>query len=99
VIKLTDPERIQEARDIISGREKEKVHVTGIIVKSPAAYNPGWRFHYDPASISFFAFAVEVCDATITYVAEHLDEVGGAFLPGNRWCPWSSRLLKEVNIE
>ena len=28
----------------------------------------------------------------------YLDEVGGAFLSGNRWCPWCSRLLEEVEL-
>jgi hypothetical protein len=40
--------------------------------------------------------SIEVCDAATTYVEEHLDEVGGAFLPGRRWCPWSSRVLEEI---
>lgn len=48
-----NPQRIQQACDILSGKEKEEVHVTGIIVKSPAPYNPGWTFHYEPESISF----------------------------------------------
>ncbi|HYP25318.1 MAG TPA: calmodulin [Blastocatellia bacterium] len=96
VFKLTDPEKIRHARDILSGREKHQVHVTGIILKSPAPYNPDWSFHYDPESIEFFEFAIEVCDSAIRYVEEHLDEVGGAFLPDDRWCPWGSRLLREI---
>ncbi|WP_433227073.1 hypothetical protein [Microtetraspora malaysiensis] len=39
---------------------------------------------------------LRVCDATIPYVEDHLDEAGGAFLPGLVWCPWSSRLVREV---
>jgi hypothetical protein len=35
---------------------------------------------------------MEVCDASMTYVEDHLDEVGGAFLPGAQWCPWDSKL-------
>ncbi|HEY8201029.1 MAG TPA: calmodulin [Actinomycetota bacterium] len=96
VIELTDPARIEEARDILSGKQTERTHVTGIIVKKPAPYNPDWSFHIDPASTSFFAVSIEVCDAAIRYVEEHLDEVGGAFLPGSRWCPWGSRLLRET---
>jgi hypothetical protein len=40
--------------------------------------------------------SIEVCDAATSYVEEHLAEVGGAFLPGRRWCPWSSRVIAEV---
>lgn len=97
IIELTDEASITHARKILSGEETDTVHVTGVIVKSPAPYNPGWSFHLDPESISFFALAMEVCDAAISYVEEHLDEVGGAFLPGSRWCPWGSRLLREVD--
>ncbi len=96
VFKLTDPARIQEARDILSGKQKTKTHVTGLIVKKAVAYNRPWSFYLKPGSISFFQVSVEVCDASISFVEEHLDEVGGSFLPGNRWCPWGSRLLKEV---
>jgi hypothetical protein len=46
--------------------------------------------------VRFFEVAIEVCDATMPYVEDHLDEVGGAFLPGGYWCPWTSRLTREV---
>ncbi|MEU7277393.1 calmodulin-binding protein [Streptomyces sp. NPDC045431] len=96
VFQLTDPTRIQEARDILSGKEKDKIHVMGRIIKRAAPYNPGWSFHLDPGTIHFFEVAIEVCDASVMYVEDHLDEAGGAFLPGLYWCPWGSRLLREV---
>lgn len=96
VFELVDEKLISHARKILSGEEKGAVHVTGLIVKSPARYNPEWSYHLDPESIGFFEVAMEVCDAAIRYVEEHLDEVGGAFLPGSRWCPWGSRLVREV---
>ncbi len=98
VIKLTDPAKIQKARDILSGKETQLRHVSGKIIKQPAAYNPPWSFHFDPASIEFFGVATEVCDGSLAYVETHLDEAGGAFLPGNIWCPWGSRLLKEIPL-
>ncbi|GAT69307.1 calmodulin [Planomonospora sphaerica] len=96
VFKLTDTAKIQEARNIVNGTQKDRTHVIGRIVKRPESYNPGWSFHLDPASISFFQVAIEVCDAAPRYVEDHLDEAGGAFLPGAHWCPWNSRLLREV---
>lgn len=68
----------------------------GIVVASKAPYNPAWSYHLRPDSISFFEMAIEVCDANMRYVEEHLDEVGGAFLPGGGWCPWSSKLVREI---
>lgn len=96
VIKLTDSEVIQHARDILSGKETSQTHVLGRIVKRQADYNLGWSFYIDPGTIRFFAFAIEVCDASMRYTEDHLDEAGGAFLPGAFWCPWSSQLREEI---
>ncbi|AEW93770.1 MULTISPECIES: BP74-related protein [Streptomycetaceae] len=96
IFKLTDEDRIAEARKILSGGEKNKVHVHGRIIKRKEPYNPAWDFHLDPSTINFFEIAIEVCDANMQYVEDHLDEAGGAFLPGGHWCPWDSRLTREV---
>jgi hypothetical protein len=96
VLKLTDVAKIQHARALVNGATTDRPHVLGRIVKRPAPYNPRWSYHYNPETIDFFDFAIEVCDATIPYVEDHLDEAGGAFLPGLIWCPWSSRLVREV---
>jgi hypothetical protein len=100
VIKLTSDQRIAEARRILKGEEKESVHVMGRLKKSKASWNPNWDFHMDPDTVSFFTMAIEVCDSTIQYVEDHLDEACGAFLPGCFWCPWSSKLTRElVNVK
>ena len=96
VIELTDESKIQQARNILNGTQKDNTHVLGRIIKTPAPYNSKWSYQLDPASISFFSYAIEVCDANIGYVEDHLDEEGGAFLPGLYWCPWTSRLVKEI---
>ena len=95
--KLTDAKRIKEARDILAGKEKRKVHVSGLIVKEQSPYNLPWHYYLKPDSVSFFQKSIEVCDSAIRYVEEHLGEAGGAFLPGNRWCPWASQLVREVS--
>jgi hypothetical protein len=95
VIALTDPAIVAEARALVSEQAPSK-HVTGLVVAEAAPYNAPWSFHLDPASISFAEMSIEVCDAATNYVEEHLAEVGGAFLPGRRWCPWSSRVIAEV---
>ena len=98
VFKLTNDDRIAEARKILSGEETEKVHVLGRIVKTRQSYNPRYDFSFDPDTINFFYQAIEVCDASLMYVEDHLDEACGAFLPGCFFCPWSSKLTKEVKI-
>lgn len=98
VIQLTDPALIQKALNILSGEEQNEVHVHGRIIKRKAPYNPQWDYFLDPATINFFEVAIEVCDANMVYVEDHLDEACGAFLPGCHWCPWDSRLTREVTL-
>ncbi|EPB86007.1 hypothetical protein HMPREF1544_02411 [Mucor circinelloides 1006PhL] len=95
VIELTDDAKIAHARRILSGEETNDVHVMGRIVKRRQDYNPSWSYHLDPQSINFFLHAIEVCDATVSYVEDYLDEACGAFLPGCYFCPWTSRLIRE----
>jgi hypothetical protein len=96
VIQLSDPEKISHARGLLNGTVTQRTHAMGLIVKQKAPYKPRWSYHLDPASISFFEMATEVCDANMALVEKDLAQVGGAFLPGSRWCPWSSRLVGEL---
>ncbi|EGG21654.1 hypothetical protein DFA_01540 [Cavenderia fasciculata] len=80
VFKLTDVKMIEHARKVLKDQE---VHVMGRIRKSQTDYNPHFSFHLDPNTITFFSMAIEVCDATLTYTEENLDEACGAFLPGS----------------
>lgn len=97
VIKLFDQEKIDHARNLLAGNTSNRPAVMGTIIKSKENYNSDWSYHLAPESISFFDVAVEVCDGNMRYVEEHLDKVGGSFLPGNQWCPWSSHLTKEID--
>jgi hypothetical protein len=96
VIQLTDAAKIEHARRILSGKETERTHVMGRIIKRPAPYNSAYSFHLDPNTIDFFEMAIEVCDATLSYAEDHLDEACGAFLPGCHFCPWTSKLVAEI---
>lgn len=88
VIKLIDPQRIQEARDqLATGTRKI---IAGVIIKQPVYYNAPWSYHLDPKTIRFTDFAAEVCDATIRYLQENPE------IAYPEWCPWGSRLQKEI---
>ena len=97
VIKLTDPVKIQNARDQLNN-VVPKLSITGLIIKSTVDYNPNYSYHYDSDTIDFFDVAAEVCDATFEYTEDNLADAGGAFLPGLRLCPWNSLLLEEVSF-
>lgn len=98
VLLLTDPDRIGQARAILAQGLSDEYIFGGVIVKAPAPWNPRWSYHVEPGTVVFGHVFVEVCDAHPQYVEEHLDEVGGAFLPGGFWCPWTSRLLREIAV-
>jgi hypothetical protein len=99
VIELHDEPKIAHARRIVSGEEGSKICVLGTIVPTRVDYNPHYSYHLDPSTIDFFALAIEVCDASPTYVEAHLAEVGGSFLPNSTWCPWHSRVVAEVQSD
>lgn len=97
VFELNDPLKIDHARRILAGQEKVKIHVAGRIVPRSMPYNPEWSFHLDPSSVSFFSRQEHSAfDANMYYVEDHLDQIGGSFLPGRCWCPSDSRLVAEV---
>ena len=86
--KLTDPQRIQEARQILA-TGSHKI-VLGTIIKQPVYYNSPWSYHLDPKSIRFADGAIELCDASIRYLENNRDTA----YPD--WCPWLSRLDREI---
>ncbi|MGW2158944.1 BP74-related protein [Nonomuraea sp. NPDC001699] len=96
IVKLTDPAKIQHARDLVNGETMDRPHVVGRILKRQTDFNPRWSYHLNADTIDFFDQFIEVCDATIPYVEDHLDEAGGAFLPGLVWCGWTTRLVREI---
>jgi hypothetical protein len=79
-IEITRSETIREAREIIATADRKDV--VGRIIKTQASYNPQWDVHYNPDTVSYADGAPEICSASIHEVEDHLDEAGGAFLPG-----------------
>lgn len=96
VFALSEPDKIEAARSIISDPTNLRRRVSGIISPTRAWYNPEWSFCLVPESVGFFELSMEVCDANACWVEAHLDEIGDSTLPGLFWCPWSSLLDREV---
>ena len=94
VVALTNREDVQHARDLLAGRTTDRPHVMGTIVKQSISYAPPWSYHL--TFKEFFDYAVELCDGTIQYTEDHLDEVGGSLYPDFVFCPWGSRLTAEI---
>lgn len=88
VVKIDDPARVAEARELIqSGTEKI---LAGTIIKQPVYYNSPWSFHLDPKTISFPDLAIELCDSNIRQIEDNL---AGA---SSSWCPWHAQLIREL---
>ena len=98
IFKTTDPVLQDKIDFILGGSPQAEQRVTGKVVVGRAEYNEAWPFHLDPDSISLVGWSIEVCDATPMEIEDHLSQVGGDFLPNNEWCPWSSRLVREVKM-
>jgi len=105
VIALSDPMQIAKAREILSGKETQDVHVAGTVVPCPESYNrPGpssapWGFHLGPATISFFHFGTASCNKNTSYVNEHgkAGDLEKALFPPAHWCLWGSAIVAELS--
>jgi hypothetical protein len=99
VARIVDEDAIAIARAEIEKDESSGGSwqiISGTIEKTKADWNPDWSFHLIPDTVFFGEFFMEVCDATVLFVEENLDIAGGAFLPGLQWCPWGTRVLREL---
>ncbi len=96
VMKLTDPEKITQARGILRDPSRNDRHVLGRVVATPGEYNSPWAFSLDSNSIQFFEQSVEVCDYPISLVESEIRAQGQVNLPNQIWCPWSSKIVEEL---
>lgn len=100
VIAVSKPSIVEQMQAIlIDNYVGRSVHVMGQIERGRKDYNQEWPYHLVPESIELFSNTTEVCDATSFQVEDHLDLVDtpdSGFLPGGIWCPWTSRLVREV---
>lgn len=98
IIQIDDPALAEQYAQMVRNNTLQpRIAFTGTVVPGRAPYNEAWAFHVDPASVQLGgASHIEVCDSAPEYVEEHLQEVGGSFLPGAEWCPWSMHVSREV---
>lgn len=73
--------------------EQRTKFISGPIAHGDGGHNDGYPWHFVEGEWQLTQVAVEVCDGHPTYVSQNVDyfveEVG-------RYCPWSSRVLEEV---
>ena len=96
IVRITELSMINMARDEVKLTDGWTM-VSGTVVPETVDWNPDWSFYLAPKSIFLSAFFPESCDATIDDVESKLDQIGSAtFLPDSEWCPWTSRLISEL---
>jgi hypothetical protein len=103
IVELIATEKIQQARAIVSGAEKQVIHVAGTVISHPAPYNkpspdsPLWDFHLDPSTVSFFHFGPEYCNQGLLFVSEHVKAGDlNKVLPTGHWCPRGYTVVAEL---
>jgi len=95
IVLVTDPETIGKGR-ALAGTSNTTV-VSGVVVAAPVWYNPNWAFYLRPDSVRMPEVTVEVCQATATYVQQHLSDVGKSFLPDSQWCAVGTQIIREIS--
>jgi len=88
----TNPQTIQDLHKLQQGTSTASIPNGRILYGSGRArHNALYHWHLDPQDIAMAEVAIEVCDASPTYVEENVDEFVGTV---GRYCPWHARLVK-----
>lgn len=77
--------------------ENRNMHINGPIARLPEGcmdINEGWSWYHVPNEWDLADFSIEVCDGNPDYVEENLDE----FIRIGSYCPWGSRVLREITM-
>jgi hypothetical protein len=88
----TNPQTIQDLHKLQQGTSTASIPNGRILYGSGRAkHNAPYHWHLDPQDISMVEVAIELCDASLTYVEENVDEFVGTV---GRYCPWQARLVE-----
>lgn len=92
-IAITDTAAIRLAREYVNTKQGPKLPI-GRIVRG-RGIDARYPYHYEPASVRFADFAIEVCDGapmrTDSAVVEFMKGATGEANPTSAtWCPWGA---------
>ena len=96
IIKLTDPAKIDHARQIIAGATQENQNISGKIIQTRAPYNPKWSYYLEPSSIRFTEISIEQCSSTAADMEERVTTTGETGVIKDIWCPYPSKPTREI---
>lgn len=71
------------------------MHINGKILEVPAncSLNYSWSWYFDPTDWDLAEISIEVCDGNPQYVEDNL----GDYIDIGRYCPWSSKVTREIS--
>ncbi|MBX2875256.1 MAG: hypothetical protein KTR30_24270 [Saprospiraceae bacterium] len=74
--------------------EQRGQHINGKIarIEGNCAINQNWSWYFLPDDWVVADASIELCDGNPQYVEDHLED----YLAIERYCPWGSKVLKEV---
>jgi hypothetical protein len=92
---VTNPQTVQQLFDLRDGKSNAHIPNGRILAGSgQGAHNAPWSWHLDPVDIGMAEAAIEVCDATPSYVEANRDYF---IQTVGRYCPWSAQLVQLVH--
>lgn len=92
----TDNEVIANVEAQLALPEDDRInHINGEILEQPEGcdLNPGWSWYFNPQDWDLAEISIEVCDGNPQYVEDNLQD----YLEIDRYCPWSSYVLREID--
>ncbi len=94
--RTSDQEVIKKAREQLARPKEERgLMINGEIARG-TEQNNGWSWHFVPDKWNLVEVSMEVCDGRPSYVEKEIDywvdNVG-------RFCPWNSKVIKEVGTK
>ena len=84
-VLVTDPANIAIAQKLLAGKEAPRIP-NGVVVRGDPSVNTGWSWHIDPDTLEFADMTTEVCDGKPSFVEANA-------ISGNRFCPWSAKVV------
>jgi len=84
-VRLTDPDDIAIARQLLAGEEAPSIP-NGVVVRGETDVNTGYSWHIDPATVEFADVTVEVCDGLPS-------DVESGTITSDRYCPWAAQVI------
>ncbi len=103
VFRTSDPATIHHARRLIAASSECNPNISGETFLGTRSWNPDWGFHID-GTIRFHGNTVEPvegCDRTAAFIEANLASWCGVdeAIECQFWCPWRSRLTRELKAQ